>query len=249
MAEGTVETGAAGTTPPPVATGVPADTSAGGDAPASVTPPVPAPGVGSPPSGGPPPAVPVASGSGRGRTIAVVAGVGAIALVAVLVVGASGMLSGASASPSAVAIASVSSTPSATPSPSLTPGASPTAAPTATAAPAPTSQPTPTPTPAGRQARITGITISGGQYVVAYQVFGYTPALPGRHVHFFFDTVSEANAGVPGKGPWILYAGPIPFTQYAVSDRPAGATQMCILVANADHSVVKGTGNCVDLPS
>ena len=119
----------------------------------------------------------------------------------------------------------------------------------ATAAPTATPVPTPTPTPAGRQARITKITLSGSTYVVDFQVFGYTPALPGRHVHFFFNTVSEDNAGVPGKGPWKLYATPNPFKQYKVSDRPTGADQMCILVANPDHSVVKGTGNCVDLPS
>ena len=52
-------------------------------------------------------------------------------------------------------------------------------------------------------------------------------------MHFFFNTVSVANAGVPGKGPWKVYAGPDPFTQYKVSDRPPGADQMCILVANA----------------
>jgi hypothetical protein len=33
-----------------------------------------------------------------------------------------------------------------------------------------------------------------------------------------------------------------------VHDRPAQATQMCALVANADHSVQLNTGNCVDLP-
>ena len=43
--------------------------------------------------------------------------------------------------------------------------------------------------------------------------------------------------GCPATGPWFLYAGPIPFKGYKVSDRPAGANQMCILVANADHSV------------
>ena len=90
--------------------------------------------------------------------------------------------------------------------------------------------------------------MSDGRYVVDYQVFGYDPQLPGRHVHFFFDTVKPTDAGVPGKGPWELYAGPIPFTVYKVSDRPTGADQMCILVANTDHSVIQDTGNCVDLP-
>ncbi len=45
------------------------------------------------------------------------------------------------------------------------------------------------------------ITLSGTTYVVDFQVFGYTAALPGRHVHFFFNTVAPDNAGVPGKGP------------------------------------------------
>jgi hypothetical protein len=173
----------------------------------------------------------------------VAAAIGGIALVAILAVGASGMLSGGSApSNSPVALASAGTAPVATPISTPSPSPTPTPLPTATPVP------TPTPTPSGRAARITRITVSGGKYVVTYQVFGYTPALPGRHVHFFFDTVSEAQAGVPGKGPWELYAGPVPFTKYSVSQKPAAATKMCILVANADHSVVKGTGNCVDLP-
>jgi hypothetical protein len=122
-------------------------------------------------------------------------------------------------------------------------------APTSTPLPTATPVPTPTPTPSGRAARIMAITVSGGKYVVDFKVFGYTPKLPGMHVHFFFDTVKPADAGVPGKGPWKLYATPNPFTQYKVTDRPAGANQMCILVANPDHSVIQGTGNCVDLPS
>jgi len=33
-----------------------------------------------------------------------------------------------------------------------------------------------------------------------------------------------------------------------VNDRPGDATQMCILVANPDHSVQLNTGNCFELP-
>jgi len=223
---GATSTGSAG--PPPAATETPGVPLAGGG----------------PPAGGTPPAGAVAASSaGRGRTLAVAAAIGGIALVAILAVGASGMLSGGSApSNSPVALASAGTAPVATPISTPSPSPTPTPLPTATPVP------TPTPTPSGRAARITRITVSGGKYVVTYQVFGYTPALPGRHVHFFFDTVSEAQAGVPGKGPWELYAGPVPFTKYSVSQKPAAATKMCILVANADHSVVKGTGNCVDLP-
>jgi hypothetical protein len=31
--------------------------------------------------------------------------------------------------------------------------------------------------------------------------------------------------------------------------RPADATQICSLVANANHTINLGTGNCVNLPS
>ena len=143
-----------------------------------------------------------------------------------------------------VLLSFVAGAPTVRPSPSPLP----TAAPTPTPSPLATAAPTPTPTPAGRQARITRIRVRDGRYVVDYEVFGYRQELPGRHVHFFFDSVPPREAGVPGSGPWILYAGPSPFTRYSVSDRPDGASQMCILVANPDHSVIRRTGNCVDLP-
>jgi serine/threonine protein kinase len=97
--------------------------------------------------------------------------------------------------------------------------------------------------------RINSITVNDtGNYVVDYETFGYTEALPGQHVHFFFDTVSPENAGSPGTGPWQLYGGPRPFTKYREVDRPANATQMCALVANANHSIILDSGNCVNLP-
>lgn len=97
-------------------------------------------------------------------------------------------------------------------------------------------------------ARIDKITRSGNTYVVEFTPVGFAPQPTGRHVHFFFDTVPPAQAGVPGSGPWYMYAGTSPFNLWGVADRPAGATRMCILVANADHSVIQGTGNCVRLP-
>jgi molecular chaperone DnaK len=194
----------------------------------------------------------VTSGSGTRRLLPIgLALVGVVAIGAVALA-ASGMLGGGTGgSPTGSPASSVATVPSASPSsvaspsPSAAVSASPTVAPTPTA----TAAPTPTPTPAGRQARITGITVANGRYVVQYEVFNYVPELPGRHVHFFFDTVPPTQAGVPGKGPWILYAGPVPFTGYKVSDKPAKATQMCILVARPDHSVIQNTGNCIDLPT
>ena len=115
-----------------------------------------------------------------------------------------------------------------------------------------------TPTPAASEpgptevpspfVQINDITLSGATYVVDYETFGYTEVLPGMHVHFFFNTVSQEEAGVPGDGPWILYGGPRPFEGYAVADRPAAATEMCSLVAQEDHSIFLDTGNCWTLP-
>ena len=140
--------------------------------------------------------------------------------------------------PAAVAVAEPSNTP-VPPTPTLTP--------TPSKTPTPSMTPTET-VPPGKYVRINGITIEGDHYVVAYETFEYTEQLPGTHVHFFYDTVSEENAGNPGKGPWILYGGPRPFEGYKLNSRPAAATQMCALVANPDHSIIPGTGNCVNLP-
>jgi predicted Ser/Thr protein kinase len=138
------------------------------------------------------------------------------------------------------------------PTPTETPAATNTPPPTATTPP-PTDTPEPTvePTatdPIGPFVRINSITLDGGRYVVDYETFGYIENLPGQHVHFFFNTVPPEEAGVPGNGPWYVYGGPRPFRGYGVSDKPSGATQMCTLSANPNHTVVPGSGNCVDLP-
>jgi hypothetical protein len=177
-----------------------------------------------------------------------------LALVAALVVAAvaigANMLGGSGGG----AVASPTIQPSVavvvSPSPSIaTPSPSPaTPSPTATPIPAPT----PTPTPSGLFANIKGITVSGGRYVVDYEVFDIVEdnnPHNGRHVHFYYNTVKPVNAGNPGKGPWELYDGPHPFKVYKVSDKPRGATKICILVANKDHSVIQKTGNCVAIPT
>ena len=204
------------------------------------------------PAGGPPATAGAGSASavpaGRRPTVAIAAVV-ALVLVVVIAAGAFAFLprggsTGGTPTPgsSAVGGASLPASPSIAISPS------PSVASLAPASPTATPAPTPTPTPSGKQARILGITVSGGRYVVDYQVFGYTQKLPGEHVHFFFNTVPPTQAGMPGKGPWYVYAGPIPFKGYKLTDRPSKATQMCILYAHPDHSVVQNTGNCVDLP-
>ncbi len=61
------------------------------------------------------------------------------------------------------------------------------------------------------------------------------------------EAVSD-QAGVPGNGPWKIYDGPSPFTEYKVSDRPSGADKICVLVANPNHTIQPDTGNCFPLP-
>ena len=146
----------------------------------------------------------------------------------------------ATSAPASATLA-VSPTDTNTPEPSATPG--------------PTDTPTPAfpPTvvvPAGVPfVRINKIELDAqNRYVVSYETFEYTEKLPGVHVHFFFNTVTPDQAGSPGKGPWILYGGPRPFTGYKTSDRPEQASQMCALVANANHSVQPDSGNCLPLP-
>jgi len=191
-----------------------------------------------------------------GSKLWIIGALAAVFLCAVLVVGGGGayMLSGrfspkttptlSADAISAAAKQTVESSATRLPAPTLA------AESTATIVPpsdVPTLEPTPTYPPL--YARINSITIdANNHYVVDYETFGYTEKLPGQHVHFFFNTVTPEQAGMPGSGPWILYGGPRPFTKYKVSDRPAMATQMCALVANSNHSVVAESGNCVDLP-
>ena len=136
--------------------------------------------------------------------------------------------------------------------PTLAAAATPTSPPPTATNPPPTATNPPPPTatsaPTGPAVAITGISLSGNTYIVDYTTVGYTEALPGQHVHFFFDTVPPEQAGVPGSGPWFVWGGPRPFNGYTTDNRPAGATRMCALAANPDHTVVAGSGNCWSLP-
>jgi eukaryotic-like serine/threonine-protein kinase len=118
----------------------------------------------------------------------------------------------------------------------------------ATDLPTNTLEPTLSPTPEGPSVAITDIRVEGNLYVVDYVPSNLDDTM---HVHMFFNTVPPEQAGSPASGPWKLtwnvYGDP-PFTQYGIADRPANATQMCSLVARSNHSVILGTGNCMDLP-
>lgn len=88
-------------------------------------------------------------------------------------------------------------------------------------------------------------------YEIDFTTTGYTPTAGDRHVHLFFNTVTQENAGKGGEGPWSIYAGESPFQDpnNTPASRPEGATALCALVANADHTVIRNTGNCLELPA
>jgi hypothetical protein len=66
-------------------------------------------------------------------------------------------------------------------------------------------------------------------------------------MHFFFDVYAAEQAG-SSYGKRFIYGGASPFTDYTQADRPPEARQLCVLVANPDHSVIDGSGNCFPLP-
>lgn len=198
--------------------------------------------------------------------------IGAIVVILVLVAGGIGIglaLSGndgngnseqvKETNPTVIAVAeagneiSPSATPTTSPDPAiveelalaLTPTETlrPTMTPTATVSPSPTIP------PGIPFVRINDIRLDAkANYIVSYETSEYIEELPGPHIHFFFDTVPQEDAGVPQSGPWILYGGPRPFSGYSQNQRPVHATQMCALVANHDHSVQTKSGTCFDLP-
>jgi hypothetical protein len=110
-------------------------------------------------------------------------------------------------------------------------------------------EPPPLPEVPARSVEITKITIGeGGNYVVEYVTQGFEEQLPGTHMHFFFDTVLPKDIGIGGSGDRLMYGGPSPFTGYKVVDKPAAATELCVLVAEPNHSVILESGNCMPLP-
>jgi hypothetical protein len=138
-------------------------------------------------------------------------------------------------------------------------------APGTTAAPTTTDPATaPCASESGRCAGITGIRLDGDHYSVDYSVESFDPLTAehggtpdDHHVHFFFDTTPPEHAGTNSdvRGPWVVWDrvdadGALLFDSATVAGaQEAGAKQLCVLVADANHGVEQGTGNCVDLPT
>jgi molecular chaperone DnaK len=120
----------------------------------------------------------------------------------------------------------------------------------------------------GRCAFLATIGLEGETYVAEYSTVGFDPIIyePGvkgqpedHHVHFFFNTLPEVNAGTNGPEPgiWEVWdrdagGGELRFDAFTLANQADkggdGATQLCVSVADADHGVEVGSGNCIDLP-
>lgn len=124
-------------------------------------------------------------------------------------------------------------------------------APTSTLGPTSTLDPNrPTAIPPGTPyVLIVSVTLDGEFYVVNYETLAFVESMTGRHIHFFFNTTRLEDAGVPGAGPYLMFAGPRPFREASMFDRPPEATQICALVANPDHTIIPNSGSCFDLPA
>jgi len=183
--------------------------------------------------------MPVMIGGGVGLAILIIAGIFLIGRM----MGGGGGASSATEAPAVIIEDTLAPTSTSTPEPTAT-TPPPTEIPTDTAIP-------PTPTPETPYVVITDIRLENNTYVVDFEMHNTPPDQPNMHVHMFFNTVPPEQAGSPGSGPWKLIGGPYgpsPFTLYGTANRPAGATQMCSLIANPNHTVILKSGNCVDLP-
>jgi len=100
---------------------------------------------------------------------------------------------------------------------------------------------------------------------VPFFSLGFTPELEpaGHHLHFYIPELvggdeTKAGTATPG-GAWRVWDGPCPApsfggdsgrTLYTMADfRSAGSTTLCVIVANAEHEAIPGSGNCAPVVS
>ncbi len=88
--------------------------------------------------------------------------------------------------------------------------------------------------------QITNVSIVGSQFQITFVPNNYVPTLGGIHTHFYYNTElnTVVNKMYSGSSPYFL----------DLSTKPLNATQICSIVANPDHTVLAGSGNCFTLP-
>ena len=113
-------------------------------------------------------------------------------------------------------------------------------------------------------ASISSVSLVGNTYVVDYTT-NYDPIISTDpqtyHLHFFWDVYDPATVGTNeptvSRGAWTLWdksaAGEMTFDDWSVTDRPAGASAICVVPATFDHQVanvdrIDETYDCMLVP-
>ncbi|NLF10271.1 MAG: serine/threonine protein kinase [Anaerolineaceae bacterium] len=105
--------------------------------------------------------------------------------------------------------------------------------------------------PAARpMAAIEGIGVDEkGRYSAVFTVINFEPAYPGgTHMHFFWNTFSPEDVGIGGEANRLSHGSLEPFAGFRADERPPTATDLCVVVANPNHTVIPDSGNCYPLP-
>jgi hypothetical protein len=88
-----------------------------------------------------------------------------------------------------------------------------------------------------------------GRYTAVFTVANFEPLYPGgTHMHFFWNTFSPTDVGIGGEANRLSHGELTPFDGFRTEDRPPTATDLCVVAANPDHSVIPDSGNCYPLP-
>ncbi len=80
---------------------------------------------------------------------------------------------------------------------------------------------------------------SGSGFVVFFDTTGFVNGDNGVYSRFYFDTESQATTDKNhfGGSPFVI----------PLSLKPEAATQICVVVAKPDNSIIENSGNCEDL--
>jgi len=91
--------------------------------------------------------------------------------------------------------------------------------------------------------------IDGSWMNATYEWSGFTPAASGgNHFHFYGNTLAAFGAGAPADADnWVVWDDDTLRVATNAAASFSGASELCVLVGNADHTVVANSGNCVPI--
>jgi hypothetical protein len=84
---------------------------------------------------------------------------------------------------------------------------------------------------------IDSVRIANNRYEVSFSTQGFTPSRDGLAVAFYWE-----ESGVASGTLWT--SGAV-FSGFSPAGRPAGTTQLCVIIIERDGSVRAGSERCV----